>query len=200
MRHERNRCAGFVMALLLSGCASAAPSPVLPLGTEHVAFVPSADSSAVTALGALADNPILRLAVKDADDTLAWVESQKATLGPLKTFRASQCPMAVKLAAGDLREKVMALQGRLRALEARVEEGPKAPEVILTLTKLKFGDPVDPQAAIGQLKDDVVNRLAAVTTSCAGLFPAKQFRELAGLAARAGLIASPLAPLSGFLP
>lgn len=197
------RLRALMPVLMLVGCATVVPpdAPVT-IGTLTAPAPPAAaqDSVAVVALGALADNPLLRLAAKDATDTLAWVEANKATLGPLKTFRASQCPTAVILAIGDLREKVLALQARVRALEGRVAEGPKAPELILALTRLKFGDAPNPQAAIGQLKDDIGTRIAAVTLSCAGLFPAKQLADLARLAGRAGILSTPFAPLAGFLP
>lgn len=191
--------------LLLVGCATAAaPAPSVPTGTELLVLAETQkDSPAVAALGALADNSLLRLATEDATDTLAWIEAHKVTLGALKEFRARQCPTAVILSISDLREKVLVLQARVRALEGRVAEGPKAPELILALTKLKFGDVPNPQAAIGQLKDDIVNRLAAVGYSCAEVFPAKQIAEMFRLASRAGLIGvtgGAAAPFLGLLP
>ena len=198
----RHLLLGF-LALILTGCATAAPS--LPdAGTGPPAPdapAPAApESPEAAAVAALARHPLLHLAVKDADATLAWVEAHRATLGPLKAFRASQCPTAVKLAVADLLEKVLALKQRLHAMRQRLTDGPTTPEVILALTKLKYGDPVDPQAAIGQLRDDIAMRLGAVTPSCAGLLPVEQLADLARLAGRAGLLTTPLAPLSGILP
>ncbi len=183
---------------LLAGCATA--PPLLTLASDAGApALPERSArplqAAAEALGQLADNPLFNAVNKDANDTLAWVNGPQGPTDPLVKFRASECPTAVVLASADLKAKIATLQGLMLALDARLssDAAPSSPELILALTKLRYGPAgqpgSDPQALIATVKHDVAERVTAVVDSCRAVIPMRQMDQVLRLAAKAGLVA-----------
>ena len=130
-------------------------------------------------LGKLADNPITKMTVADADATLAWVATQESagSLTPLQGELARACPRAVKAAAGELQAKIAGLQAMLAAVDSSPAD-PAGPNLILHATQLRYGAKTDPKALAAKLRADLDLRLDLLVTGCAHLFPARQLNDV----------------------
>jgi hypothetical protein len=171
----------FTLGILLSGCATMDVLTGQPLGEDIKGDV----------LVQLANNALVAAALEDATATEAWVDSQP-NMDPIKQELALACPRAVKFAAKDFHDRVLALKAELDAsgIGSLTEVDIKSPRLILHLTQLKYGIGMDPKARLAQMKADIALRLDAIFTGCAHLFPRKQVVQLANLAAKAGLLSS----------
>ena len=198
-----------IALLAMFGCATVGDfggTDIPVLSKLPVAEKASDGSSVSEALGKLADNPLLRAANQDADDTLAWIATQ--TMTPLQKFQASACPTAIKLATADLRVKVKTLQNLLDVKAADLTGiATQGPHLVLALTKLRYGAAgapgSNPQALVAELKKDVAARVTAVLDSCRMIFPGHEIAAVLKLAGRAGLLGATggaAAPFLGILP
>lgn len=189
-----------LLPLAVLGCATA--PPLLTFDPDKASVAPVLPDRQATplramadALDKLADNPLFNAVNRDANDTLAWVNGPLGPTDPLMKFRASECPTAVILASGDLKAKLAMLRGLILGLDARLASvaGPSSPELLLALTKLRYGSAgqpgSDPKALIATLRHDVAERVTAVVDSCRAVIPIRQMDHALQLAAKAGLLA-----------
>jgi hypothetical protein len=175
-------------ALLATGCATAGAAGGRPAAPGEI----------LKALDTIADNPLVNLTLADAARTTAWVDAQaRAGMDPVKVELARACPRAVQWAAADLKTKIAGLKARLAGDVGQADLA-GTPGVIYGLTVLKYGAPLDPNAAIAQLRADVGLRVDALVTGCVHLVPKKQVHDVLLLLGKAGIV-SQLGPL-GVLP
>ena len=204
-----------LILVFLAGCSTIAPQPSASsppppavAGTPPPApAAPAKTDLIIDALDKLENNALLTAVNRDATDTISWVNGQP-TLTPLQSFRAKACPLAVQLATQDLQAKIELLKGLLQGVQAQAAgAAAQGPELILFFTKLRYGPAgqpgSDPQAMIGQLKQDVAERVTAVVDSCRAIIPIKQIDEVVQLAGKAGLAvgtAGGATPFLGLVP
>ena len=202
----------FILLGLMALCAGCATTESQVANTLTNSLVPDAPVVAnqtpiqgiSAALGVLANNKLLSAVNNDSDLTLAWVASPEGPTDPLAKFQAASCPTAVKLATGSIQQNIAALQARLAELDANAQGlGTEGPHIILTLTKLRYGQAgapgSDPSTMVAELKKTIFSQISAVVDSCRQIFPAKQVNELMKQAAAAGLTGG-AANVVGVLP
>ena len=140
-------------------------------------------------LDRIANNPLLTAVNKDADDTIAWVN--QAGLDQLATFQALACPTAIKLTTASIQTEVAQAKALLAQIDTTAQglQNGQSPELILALTKLRYGPKgtpgSDPANMLTDLKTTLWGQISAVVDSCRQIFPAKQtaalMKEAAGL-------------------
>jgi len=172
--------------LLLVGCATTDVITGAPI------TLPAKDKATIDdALVQLANNQLIAAAIDDAAATVAWVNTQ-SSMDPMKKALAMACPTAVDAAAKDFHDKVLSYRDKFNAIGVDIQQiDVSKPRAILLLTQLKYGGAgFDPKAELAEIKEDINLRLDALFTGCMHLFPKKQVNQLAGLAAKAGLIST----------
>lgn len=182
-----------VTMLALGACAAAPAAPEAT--TSPVVAVQPVDSgpflSLADGIDKLAQNNIFQLALKDATDTLAWIDTASdAPTDALSKAQAKVCPQMVQLAIADFQAKAKFWSDRLRSLDARVRsDTAQGPELILAMTKLRYSTSTlsNPQAELASIKQDVYNRVSAVLNGCRNILPTKQLVDVANIAVKAGI-------------
>lgn len=180
-----------LIAVALAGCASthvkpAAPVASVPVDTRAAVTPTSPFLALADVIDQLAANPIFKLAVKDAADTLAWIQAAPdAPKDPLLKAQASVCPTMIQLAVGDFQAKAAGMSAQLRALDAGLKTDlSTGPELVLFLTKQRYSTAptANPQAQFQQIQTDVYNRVSAVLNGCRDVLPTKQLADVAKIA------------------
>ena len=157
------------------------------------------------ALGKLANNKLLAAVNQDAMDTNAWVDSAQGPTDPLLKFQAHACPTSILLANASIQQTISQMQGLITQLNIQQQNVLSGgnPEIILTLTKLRYGNPgtpgSDPSAMLASLKTTLWAQISAVVDNCRQVIPVKQINDILKQAAAAGLTAGASSAL-GALP
>lgn len=185
-----------ILSLSLAACASTsalppAPPDVPPVGTPSTgppdpnappAPVPAPVPPQVSAIDQLAANPLIAAVQKDANDTIAWVNSPDGPTDTLSKFQALQCPTAINLTIASVQQELQILKGLIAGMQLG-----QSPELILFFTKLRYGSAATSGLDIAGLKTKIGNQVTAVFASCMQIFPKKQMIDAANIAAKAGI-------------
>ena len=145
------------------------------------------------ALGKLANNKLLADVNQDAADTLVWVDSAAGPTDPLMKFQAKACPTAIQLATGSIQQNIAQMQSLIGQIDTQAQNIASGgnPEIILALTKLRYGPAgtpgSDPSAMLANLKTTLWAQISAVVDSCRQIVPAKQIADVLKQAGAAGL-------------
>ena len=180
-----------LLALSLTGCATTQDTLVTQT-VDNLTAPPTATASAITQspladiLDRIASNPLLTAVNRDADATIAWVNS--AGLDDLAKFQALACPTSIKLTTASIQAEVAQAKALLAEINGRVQglQNGQSPELILALTKLRYGPKgspgSDPAAMLADLKTTLFAQISAVVDNCRQIFPMKQTVDLTNLA------------------
>ena len=180
-----------LLALSLAGCATTQDTLVTQT-VDNLTAPPTATASAITQspladiLDRIASNPLLTAVNRDADATIAWVNS--AGLDDLAKFQALACPTSIKLTTASIQAEVAQAKALLAEINGRVQglQNGQSPELILALTKLRYGPKgspgSDPAAMLADLKTTLFAQISAVVDNCRQIFPMKQTVDLTNLA------------------
>ena len=175
-----------LLAISLVGCATTQDALTTKL-VDDLTTAPAATTTPATTpvqsplgdvLDKIANNPLLTAVGRDADDTIAWVNA--AGLDDLAKFQALACPTSIKLVTTSIQTEVSQAKVLLAEIDGHLQglQNGQSPELILALTKLRYGPKgtpgSDPQAMLADLKTKLWGQISAIADNCRQVFPAKQ--------------------------